>query len=108
MTEDDLRLEALAALPGSPADDIADNGFSAGVIGQIGKRRRRRAIMVGAAGSIGSAIAGAQATSFMGAMEVVDLGQQAGLLGALTPEALVTMGIASLAAVVALIVPSRV
>lgn len=108
MTDDDLRLEALAAIPGGPGDDIADDGFSARVIGGIARRRRRRTIMIGAAGTIGSAIAGAQFTAIANAMEIADLSQQAGVLGALTPESIATVAIAGLVAVVGMIVPGRV
>ncbi len=108
MTEDDMRLDALAAIPGGPGDDIADNGFSARVIGGIARRRRRRTIMIGAAGTIGSAIAGAQFTAIANAMEIADFSQQAGLLNALTPEAFATVAFAGLVAIVGMIVPGRV
>lgn len=108
MSDDNLGLEALAAIPGGPGDDIPDDGFSARVIGGIARRRRRRAIMLGAAGTAGSAIAGAQFTAIANAMEIADLSQQAGLLGALTPESMATVAIAGLVAVVGMIVPGRI
>lgn len=98
----------LAALQGGPGDQIADDGFSAGVLRGIGKRRRRRAIMISSAGSIGAAIAGAQLTSFFDAAPLEQVAAQVGPYAALTPEALATVAIASLVAVVGFIIPGRV
>jgi len=110
MTEEDFAIEGLDALPGSAADEIADDGFSAAVIGRIAKHRKRKAITIGAAGAIGSAIAGAQLTAFVGTMPVVTASNEtvAPYLTAMTPESIATAGVAGLAALVAWIVPNRV
>ncbi len=108
MTEDDFAIEALAALPGS--DHIADDGFSVLIIRKIAQRRRRKNLTLGAVGSIGSALAGAQLTSFVAAMPAVAATNEtiAPFLTGFTPEAIVTTGVAGLVAVVAWIVPGRV
>jgi len=111
MTEEETQaIEALAALPGGPGDDIADDGFSALVLRKIHQRRRRRALMLGAAGSAGSAIAGAQITAMVGAMPAMAATNDAvaPFLSAMTPETIVATGMAGLIALVALIVPGRV
>lgn len=108
--EDELAIEALGALAGSAADDIADNGFSAHVLKTIHQRRRRKHIIIGATGSIGSAIAGAYTTAMVGAMPAMAASSDAAIpfLTAITPEAIATTGLAGVAAVVAWIVPSRI
>ena len=111
MTDEEIHaIEALAALPGGPGDDIADNGFSAGVLRKIQQRRRRRNMMLGAAGSAGSAIAGAQLTAMVSAMPAVAATNEsaAPFLSALTPEAIAATAMAGLITLVALIVPGRV
>jgi|GEM_PF-1800897 len=111
MTEEETQaIEALATLPGGPGDDIADDGFSALVLRKIHQRRRRRALMLGAAGSAGSAIAGAQITAMVGAMPAMAATNDAvaPFLSAMTPETIAAMGMAALIALVALIVPGRV
>ena len=67
--EEEMAIEALAALPG--VGDVADDGFSALVLRKIQQRRKRKALMLGAAGSAGSAIAGAQLTAMVGAMPAI-------------------------------------
>lgn len=111
MTEEETQaIEALAALPGGPGDDIADDGFSAIVLRKIHQRRRRRALMLGAAGSAGSAIAGAQLTAMVSAMPAVAATNDAvaPFLSAVTPETIAATCLAGLFALVALIVPNRV
>lgn len=110
MTDDDFTIEGLDALPGSPGSEIADDGFSAGVIARIAKHRKRKAITLGAAGSIGSAIAGAQLTAFVGTMPTIVATNEAAapFLSSMTPEAIATTAVAGLAAVVAWIIPNRV
>lgn len=111
MTEEETRaIEALAALPGGPGDDIADDGFSAIVLRKINQRRRRKAMILGAAGSAGSAIAGAQLTAMVSSMPAMAATNEnvAPFLTAMTPEAIATAGLAGLVALVALIVPGRV
>ena len=110
MTEEETQaIEALAALPGGPGDDIADDGFSALVLRKI-HHRRRRALILGAAGSAGSAIAGAQITAMVGAMPAMAATNEtvAPFLSAFTPEAIAATGMAGLIALIALIVPGRV
>lgn len=108
MTEDDFAIEAMAALSGT--DDIADDGFSALVIRKIARRRRRKTLTLGAVGSIGSAIAGAQLTGFVAAMPAMAATNEtiAPFLTGFSPEAIVTTGVAGLVAVVAWIVPGRI
>ncbi len=108
--EEEFAIEALATLPGGAGDDIADEGFSALVLRKIQQRRRRRALMIGAAGSAGSAIAGAQLTAMVGAVPAIAATNEnvAPFLTALTPEAIATTGLAGLVALIALIVPNRV
>jgi len=110
MTDDDFTIEGLDALAGSTADEIMDDGFSASVIGRIAKHRKRKAITLGAAGSIGSAIAGAQMTAFVAAMPVAAATSDVAspLLNSVTIETIAATALAGLAAVIALIVPGRV
>lgn len=107
--EDDFAIEALATLPGGAGDDIADDGFSARVLRKIQGRRKRRALMLGAAGSAGSAIAGGQLTAMVSAMPAVAATNEtaAPFLMAFTPEAIAATGMAGLVAIVALIIPGR-
>lgn len=105
---DNFPLEALAALPGG--DQIVDDGFSVRVIHKIAQRRRRKAVMVGLAGSIGSAIAGAQVTAVVSAMPAMAATNEAtqSLLTAVSPETIATSALAGVVALIALIVPNRV
>jgi hypothetical protein len=108
--EEELAIEALAALPGGTGDDIADDGFSALILRKIHQRRRRKALILGAAGSGGSAIAGAQLTAMVGAMPAVAATNEnvAPFLTAMTPEAIAATGLAGLVALIAFIVPGRI
>ncbi len=110
MTDDDFTIEGLDALPGSAADEITDDGFSALVIRRIAQHRRRKAITLGATASIGSAIAGAQLTAIVGTMPAIAATNEsvAPFLSAMTPESIATAGVAGLAAIVAWVIPNRV
>jgi len=108
--EEEFAIEALAALPGGAGDAISDDGFSAVVLKKIHQRRRRKRLLIGAAGSAGSAIAGAQVTAFVGAMPAMAATNETvtPFLTAFTPEAIAATGLAGLVALVALIIPGRV
>jgi len=105
----DARLTAAFATA-QPTDDAEK--FALAVIARLGRPNRRRLMVLGGAGTTGSALASTQLEGFFGGLNITDtagsLGQAAIVFNYISPETLAAMVLAGLIGAFAFVLPSRV
>jgi len=106
----DARLTAAFAAAQPPADDT--DKFAEQVIARLGRPNRRRFLVLGGAGTTGSAVASSQLEGFFGGLNLTDtasgpLGQAAMVFNYVSPETLAAVVLAGLIGAFAFMLPSR-
>ena len=105
----DARLSAAFAKAAEPlqAEGEAD-AFSHRVVKQLASPDRKRILILGGAGSTGSAIAGTQLESMLGQFQVPADGLMANIGFLLSPEVMAAGAMAVAVAMVAVVLPRRI
>lgn len=104
----DARLNAAFAQAAEPLETEAEaDRFAQKVIERLGRPARKRALMLGGAGSIGSAIAGTQLEGAFASMSDQAEGAMGSFAFFVNPEVLATAAIAIAVGSVALLLPRR-
>ena len=105
----DARLQAAFAQARAPLEDERQaEAFAHQVAQRLARPDRKRTLLLGGAGSTGSAIAGSQLENLFGAMHMPSgegIWAAAGMIA--TPEVMATLAIAGTVAMVAAILPRR-
>ena len=111
MTMDDAfdeRLKAAFAKAAEPLErEEASDAFTHGVMQRLSHPNRKRVLLLGGAGSTGSAIAGSQLEGVMGNLQMPTDGAWATVGLLMTPEALAAAAMAVTLGLVATILPRR-
>jgi len=87
------------------AEGLSGDGFALKVVARLGQRRRRRTLLLGGTGSIGSAIAGAQMTNLFGDVPAVEAG---GMTLTFSGDVLAACVVALTVAIFAVALPDRI
>jgi len=104
----DARLKAAFAQAAEPLETETEaEAFSHRVVKQLSNPDRKRILLLGGAGSTGSAIAGTQLESVIGQMQVPTDGLLANVGFLMSPEALAAGAMAVAVAMVATVLPRR-
>jgi hypothetical protein len=104
----DEKLKAAFASAQAPLDEHAQaDAFSAKVIKKLGNPNRKKALILGGAGSTGSAIAGTQMEGLMGTIRIPTEGAHWMLATFASPEVLAAAVIAVTVSAVAIILPRQ-
>lgn len=105
----DQRLMAAFAEASEPLNDKAEaDAFAAKVVAQLSHPDRKRALMLGGAGSIGSAIAGTQLEGVFDQVQIPVDGLLANFAFLMSPETMAALAMAVALGMVALILPRRI
>jgi hypothetical protein len=105
----DQRLMAAFAEASEPLNDKAEaDAFAAKVVAQLSHPDRKRALMLGGAGSIGSAIAGTQLEGVFDQVQIPVDGLMANFGFLMSPETMAALAMAVALGMVALILPRRI
>ncbi|WP_417478446.1 hypothetical protein [Maricaulis sp.] len=104
----DQRLKAAFAEAAEPLNETAEaDAFAAKVVARLSHPDRKRALMLGGAGSIGSAIAGTQLEGVFTQVQIPADGLIANFAFLMSPESLAALAMAVALGMVALILPRR-
>jgi hypothetical protein len=105
----DQRLKAAFAEAAEPLNETAEaDRFAQRVVTQLSHPDRKRALMLGGAGSIGSALAGTQLEGVFNHVQVPTDGLLANFAFLMSPETLAALAMAITIGMVALILPRRI
>ena len=105
----DQRLRAAFAEAAEPLNETAEaDRFAQKVVTQLSHPDRKRALMLGGAGSIGSAIAGTQLEGVFNQVQIPTDGLMANFAFLMSPESLAALAMAMTLGMVALILPRRI
>lgn len=105
----DQRLKAAFAEAEEPLNDKAEaEAFAAKLVAQLSHPDRKRALMLGGAGSIGSAIAGTQLEGVFDNIEMPANGLLTNFAFLMAPETMAALAMAVALGMVALILPRRI
>jgi hypothetical protein len=105
----DARLKAAFASATETLDNEAEeNAFAKRVVDKLANPDRKRTLMLGGAGTTGSAVAGTQLESVFSNMQMPTEGLMSNLTLLLSPEAMATVALAFAVGTVALILPKRI
>ncbi len=112
MTMDDAfdqRLKAAFANAQAPLEQPAEaDAFSETVVKRLANPNRKRVLILGGAGSTGSAVAGTQLESVFSGLQVPAEGLVGNLSFLMAPEAMAAGALALAAGMVALVLPRRI
>lgn len=108
----DARLKAAFAAAQQPGEDDAKH-FAEAVIARLGRPNRRRTLVIGGAGTTGSALASTQLENLFSGVDLFDptssrLGEFAAVFNIVSPEMLAAVMLAAVVAGVAFVLPNRV
>ncbi len=105
----DQRLKVAFAEAAEPLNDKAEaDAFAAQIVAQLSHPDRKRALMLGGAGSIGSAIAGSQLEGVFDQVHIPTDGLLANVAFLMSPETMAALALAVALGMVALILPRRI
>lgn len=105
----DQRLKAAFAEAAEPLNEKAEaEAFAAKLVAQLSHPDRKRVLMLGGAGSIGSAVAGTQLEGVFDQMQIPADGLVANFAFLMAPETLAALAMALALGMVALILPRRI
>ena len=105
----DQRLRAAFAEAAEPLNEQAEaDAFAAKLVAQLSHPDRKRVLMLGGAGSIGSAIAGTQLEGVFDNVQIPTEGLLADFSYLMSPETLAAFAMAAALGMVALILPRRI
>ena len=105
----DARLKAAFASAAKPLEEnTSANAFAKSVVGRLNNPDRKRVLILGGAGSTGSAVAGTQLESVFGNMQLPAEGLLANASFLMSPETMAAAAMAVAAGMVALILPRRI
>lgn len=105
----DARLKAAFADAAAPLErDSESEAFSRSVVERLSRPDRKRVLILGGAGSTGSAIAGTQLESVFGSMHVPTEGLLANAGFLMSPEVLAAAAMAVAVGLVAAVLPRRI
>jgi hypothetical protein len=110
MNNEDQLSALLREMPEQWGRDITDDGFTAGVVSQVVRRRRQRSAAVAVAGSIGGTVASSQLAGLANSEPLVQVAVAVlePLQGIATPQFLMALVMAAVAGCVAWVLPNRV
>ena len=105
----DARLKAAFAMAAKPLEEQnSADAFAQKVIAKLNNPDRKRVLILGGAGSTGSAIAGTQLESIFGNFQIPTEGLLANASFLMAPETMAAAAMAVAAGMVALILPRRI
>lgn len=105
----DARLKAAFANAAAPLERESESeAFAKSVVERLSRPDRKRVLLLGGAGSTGSAIAGTQLESIFNGIQVPNDGLMAGLTFLASPEVMAAGAMAVAVALVAVVLPRRI